>query len=193
MDKFKILQLDDRVLLLNLYITQMITFVVGLILFFFQNRSIGELFQVTSWTVLFLGGLLFAASVLAVDILISKWVPEHVTDDGSINEKLFAKRPLWHIIVLSLVVAFAEEFLFRGVIQYSIGPYWTSIIFAAIHFRYLQHWVMTGLVFSISYGLGWLVDFTGMLWTAVFAHFLIDVIMGCMIRFGWTKEEEEQE
>ncbi len=128
-------------------------------------------------------GVLFALAVLAVDLFVSQWVPPEVTDDGGINEMLFRNRPLWHIALISLVVSLCEELLFRGAIQASWGPYWTSILFAAIHVRYLQHWLMTGLVFSISYGLGWIYIQTGSLWTPIVAHFLIDFTMGCILRY----------
>lgn len=96
---------------------------------------------------------------------------------------IFGNRALWHIALLSLIVSICEEVLFRGAIQAAWGPYWTSILFAAIHIRYLQHWLMTGLVFSISYGLGWIYIQTGTLWTPIFAHFLIDFVMGCILRY----------
>jgi hypothetical protein len=122
--------------------------------------------------------------VLLFDVLVSRWVPEEVTDDGGVNEKMFRRRPLWHIVLLSLIVALCEETLFRGAVQHAWGAYWTSILFAAIHFRYLRHWLMTGLVFGISYGLGWIYNYTGTLWTPVLAHFAIDFVMGCIIRYG---------
>jgi hypothetical protein len=122
-----------------------------------------------------------------VDLVISRWVPEEVTDDGGINEKLFATRPLWHIALISFFVSISEELLFRGAIQHAWGNYWTSILFAAIHIRYLQHWLMTGLVFCISYGLGWIYMRTGTLWTPIAAHFVIDFIMGCVMRYRREK------
>jgi len=47
----------------------------------------------------------------------------------------------------------------------------------------LQHWLMTGLVFGISYGLGWIYIQTGSLWTPIAAHFIIDFVMGCLLRY----------
>jgi membrane protease YdiL (CAAX protease family) len=183
-------QITDKVLLLNLYLTQALTLIVALIILYFQNRNPIDLFNVTTWEQVLIWGGLFAVGVVIMDIGVSYIVPEHLTDDGGINERLFANRSIWHILVIALVVAFAEELLFRGSIQHAIGPYWTSIIFTAIHIRYLQHWVMTGLVFVTSYGLGWLVIQTDMLMTAVAAHFLIDFILGCIIRYGWMEKKE---
>ncbi|UKS30635.1 CPBP family intramembrane metalloprotease [Paenibacillus sp. HWE-109] len=184
-------ELNDRTLLLNLYITQLLTLIIGIIILLFQSNS--KILSILSfhggWKVP-IWGTIFALLVLGVDILISKWVPKEVSDDGGINEMLFGKRALWHIALISLIVAICEEMLFRGAIQHAWGPYWTSILFAAIHIRYLQHWLMTGMVFSISYGLGWIYLQTGSLWTPIIAHFIIDFVMGCILRF--SKEEEEQ-
>ncbi|MDD9267602.1 CPBP family intramembrane glutamic endopeptidase [Paenibacillus sp. GCM10023248] len=189
--KVDVNDLNDRTLLLNLYITQLLTLIIGIIIVFFQsNNKIISMFTFQGGYSIFIWGSLFAIAVLGVDVLISRWVPKEVSDDGGINEMIFGNRPLWHIAVISFIVAVCEEILFRGAIQHAWGPYWTSILFAAIHIRYLQHWLMTGMVFSISYGLGWIYVQTGSLWTPIVAHFIIDFVMGCILRY--SKEEEEQ-
>ncbi|MFK7696464.1 CPBP family intramembrane glutamic endopeptidase [Paenibacillus sp. HJGM_3] len=177
-------ELTDRLLVINLYVTQAITLIVGILIVLFQSRNpVSVLGLPNSYSIL-IWGAGFAAAVLIVDFVISRWVPEDVTDDGGINQMLFGTRPLWHIAVMSAIVSICEEMLFRGAIQHAFGPYWTSIVFAAIHVRYLRHWLMTGLVFSISYGLGWIYIQTNTLWTPIVAHFIIDFVMGCIIRYG---------
>ncbi|WP_281886845.1 CPBP family intramembrane glutamic endopeptidase [Paenibacillus sp. YYML68] len=176
-------ELNDRLLLINLYVTQALVLLAAVVIMLFQRPDLLQMFSIEPGLTIVLWGALFAGAVLAVDLLVTNWVPSEVTDDGGINQMLFGNRPLWHIALLSLVVAFCEELLFRGAIQAAWGPYWTSILFAAIHIRYLQHWLMTGLVFSISYGLGWIYIQTGTLWTPILAHFLIDFIMGCILRY----------
>jgi membrane protease YdiL (CAAX protease family) len=182
--------LDDKTLLLNLYITQILTLVVGLVIIFIQNSNLISLFNIDAGWRILIWGVLFAAAVLGLDLLISRWVPKEVSDDGGINEKIFGKRSFWHIALISFIVAVCEELLFRGAIQHAWGPYWTSILFAAIHIRYLQHWLMTGMVFSISYGLGYLYLHTGTLWTPIAAHFIIDLTMGCILRYSKQEEVE---
>ncbi len=183
-------ELNDRTLLLNLYITQLLTLIIGIIILFFQsNHKILSMFTIHGGWKILIWGSLFALLVLGIDVLISRWVPKEVSDDGGINQMLFGNRPVWHIALISLIVAICEEVLFRGAIQHAWGPYWTSILFAAIHIRYLQHWLMTGMVFSISYGLGWIYLQTGSLWTPIIAHFIIDFVMGCILRY--SKEEEQ--
>ncbi|TBL79780.1 CPBP family intramembrane glutamic endopeptidase [Paenibacillus thalictri] len=185
--KVNIDDLDDRLLLINLYGTQGFILLVALIIFLFQKRNPLQLLAPHSWGAIAGWSILFAAAVLIVDMAITRWVPEEVTDDGGINDKLFGNRPLWHIAVISLFVSICEEMLFRGAIQEAWGAYWTSILFAAIHIRYLQHWLMTGLVFGISYGLGWIYVHTGTIWTPIAAHFIIDLTMGCILRFRREK------
>jgi len=177
-------ELDDRTLLANLYLTQGITLLIGISVILFQSQSLVALLKFPERLSAWAWALVLAAAVLAFDWLVARWVSEEVTDDGGINKKLFKLRPLWHIAVISFLVAVCEELLFRGAVQHAFGPYWTSILFAAIHFRYLRHWLMTGMVFLISYGLGKMYVLTGSLWTPIAAHFMIDFVMGCVIRYG---------
>ncbi|GIP37503.1 hypothetical protein J31TS4_07830 [Paenibacillus sp. J31TS4] len=180
-------ELDDRTLLLNVYLTQLLCLLLGASLVGWKLGWPWTLFGAGASPIAAVGwGAGFALLVVSTDLFVTRLVPEHVTDDGGVNERLFADLPLWHIALLCAFVSVCEELLFRGGVQEALGfgPYWTSILFAVIHVRYLQHWLMTGLVFAISYGLGWLYAATGTLWTPVIAHFLIDFILGCIIRFG---------
>ncbi|WP_438351301.1 CPBP family intramembrane glutamic endopeptidase [Paenibacillus sp. FA6] len=176
-------QLTDRLLLINLYITQALTLFIGIMWLFFQKRSVIELFSLQQNDNFMAWGFGLAGCMLVIDFFLSRIMPESAMDDGGINEMLFGKRPVWHIICIAAIVAICEELLFRGAIQYAIGPYWTSIIFAAIHIRYLKHWLPTGWVFLSSYGLGFIYIQTGTLWAPILCHFLIDLISGLLIRF----------
>ncbi|PWW05582.1 hypothetical protein DFQ01_104142 [Paenibacillus cellulosilyticus] len=176
-------QIDDKVLLINLYATQLLTLIIGIVWLLFQHRNPFRLLEFPAQSNFWMYGVGLTAVVIAVDVLISRFVPEQANDDGGINERLFRKRPVWHIVLISLVVAICEEMLFRGAMQQTFGPYWVSIIFAAIHVRYLRHWIPTGLVFSISYGLGWIYIQSGTLWAPILTHFLVDTVMGLIIRF----------
>lgn len=177
-------ELDDRVLLANLYLTQGLVLGLALLLIWWRNISPAGLFAVESGRFLSVAGLgaSCAALVLGADYLLGKLAPGQMTDDGGINEKLFAKRPIWHIAVICLVVAFCEELLFRGALQQMMGNYWTSVLFAAIHVRYLRHWLPTLAVFAAGYALGWINEAAGSLAAPVLAHFLIDFANGYRLR-----------
>ncbi|MNP12282.1 CAAX amino terminal protease self- immunity [compost metagenome] len=176
-------QLNDRLLLINLYVTQALTLVIGIIWLLFQKRNIFDLFSLKQNDNFVAWGLGLAGCMLIIDFFLSKIMPENTLDDGGINHMLFGNRPVWHIICIAAMVAICEELLFRGAIQYAIGPYWTSVIFAFIHIRYLKHWLPTGWVFLSSYGLGFIYIHTGTLWAPILCHFVIDVISGLLIRF----------
>jgi membrane protease YdiL (CAAX protease family) len=175
-------QLNDKMLLANLYLTQALTLIIGIVWILFQGRNVFEILKVPADSFFFLYGAGFTVLVLLLDLIISRFIPEQAEDDGGVNERIFRTRPIWHIVVICFTVSVCEELLFRGAIQYAIGPYWTSILFAAIHIRYLRHWIPTGVVFVISYGLGWIMIQSGTIWAPIVAHFLIDLILGCIIR-----------
>jgi membrane protease YdiL (CAAX protease family) len=184
--KVNIQDIDERILLINLYFTQFLVLILAVLLIWWFQISPIDLFipysgvQATMVTY----GILYAALVLFVDFLLARWIPKHVTDDGGMNEKIFANRSLWHLAIICMVVSVCEELLFRGAIQNEIGVYWTSILFTVIHIRYLRHWLMTSLVFAISYGLGWIYVETGTIVTPIIAHFIIDFVLGYHLRGG---------
>jgi membrane protease YdiL (CAAX protease family) len=187
--------LDSRTLALNVYISQGILFLLGLGgLYFFYIRP------GTDWTRAFhmsdIGtvlwyGTLTALAVIVLEIVLLTVLPSDMFDDGGLNERLFRDLSVWHIAVLCLVVAISEEFLFRAVIQPGLGVWWTSILFAVVHVRYLKKWVMVIVVFVISVWFGTLFEKTGTIWTVVWAHFLIDFILGCFVKKGWFVSEKE--
>ena len=189
-EKIDVSKLDERTLILNVYLTQILIMLLALGLLWIQGRSFLDAWALPDDIVPLLWGFGLAGAVLGAEAIISRWVPEEAADDGGINRLLFRNRPLWHIILISLVVAICEEFLFRWVLQYCLGPYWTSILFALVHVRYLKHWLPTGLVFAVSYSFGWILLETGTLWACVAAHFAIDFVSGAVIRYGKKSHEE---
>ncbi|WP_046226720.1 CPBP family intramembrane glutamic endopeptidase [Paenibacillus dauci] len=174
-------QLTDKLLLANLYLTQGLTLLVGMIWIWLQGRNPFALLELPANLHFVWWGLGLAGAMLLADLFISRIVPESSMDDGGINEMIFKNRPIWHIIIITLIVGICEEILFRGAIQHAFGPYWTSIIFAAIHFRYLRHWIPTGWVFVSSYALGYIYIESGTLWAPILCHFMIDLISGLII------------
>jgi membrane protease YdiL (CAAX protease family) len=50
---------------------------------------------------------------------------------------------------------------------------------------------MASLLFAVSVALGWLVEWSGTLTPAIAAHFIIDFVMGTLIRLGKVPGLEE--
>ncbi len=79
-----------------------------------------------------------------------------------------------HVVLVALSAGVGEEFLFRGVIQYHLGLWWTSLLFGLAHPlspAYILYATAAGLV------LGGLVQATGALLPAILCHTLVDAIL----------------
>lgn len=193
----RIKHLDSRILVYNLYLTQGILLLIGMLSTYFfivgEERGWGDFFalpnQISSLWIGLSGGL----AIILLEVVLNKVLPQDEFDDGGINEKIFRSLGFAHIFFVAFIVAFTEEVLFRGVIQEFVGIWWASIIFTIIHVRYLKKWMMVLVVFLISLAFGWMYQLTGSLWTSILAHFLVDFVLGVFIRLGWFQSEEETE
>lgn len=189
--KIDVNHMSERSLLKNMYLTQAIVFAVACLLLWWQDRFSLSLWSVSSWRVI-VYGLLVGLFILFADLVLTFAFPRLMTDDGGVNEKLFRRRPLWHIFVITAVVAFCEELLFRGAVQPLIGIFGTSVLFALIHYRYLRRWMMVSFLFLISLLFGIATELTGTLVAATIAHFTVDFLLGVLMRVGLFDRVLEQ-
>lgn len=193
----RIKKLDSRILVYNLYLTQGILLLIGLLLAYFfiigEERSWGDFFAFPGTLSSLWYGFGIGIGIILLEVVLNALLPDDEFDDGGINEKIFRNLGYFHIFFVTFLVAFTEEVLFRGVIQEFIGLWWASIIFTVIHVRYLKKWIMVLVVFLISLAFGWIYQVTGSLWTSILSHFLVDFVLGLFIRFGWFQSREEDE
>ncbi|WP_318508542.1 type II CAAX endopeptidase family protein [Bacillus sp. T3] len=183
--------LSDKELLFHLYLTQLIllaiSFVLGIILF--DHRS--TFFSLFNWkddNILTIGGGV-ALIVVVIDTLLTKVLPERFYFDGGLNERIFQRRNVFHIAFIAGLVAISEEILFRGVIQTHVGLIISSILFAVIHYRYLFNWFLFINIILLSFLIGYVYELTDNLAVTIFMHFLIDFLLGLMIRLKHDKLE----
>lgn len=141
-----------------------------------------ELFNVNLQEILFFGALP-ALILVIVEILLSKVVSKEALDDGGINEKVFRDASVATIFVLALVVAIAEELLFRGVLQTTFGLFIASGIFAVIHERYLKKPLLFIFVVLTSFLIGYLFHLTNNLFVVIAFHFLLDFLLGLFFKY----------
>lgn len=189
----RIQEIDDHLLLIHLYLTQGIILVLGGIGYFFFLSKDGiegsYFFFIDPWEITLGIALCLAIVIIIVELLLVYSLPKRFFDDGGINQKLFANRPVWHIFLIVAIVALSEEILFRMVIQTKLGLFYASVIFSLIHIRYLRKWVMFSIVFLVSLSLGWLYDWTGSIVSPIICHFLIDFVLALFIRYGWISSK----
>jgi membrane protease YdiL (CAAX protease family) len=184
-------QMTDREVLSHLYITQLaLLFIASLLgLFLFDLQSFKGIWKFDVVEILVYGGIT-AVTVVIIDLWLMKILPAHFFDDGGINDRVFQKRSYFHILILCWIIAIAEEWMFRGVIQTHYGLVVASILFSLLHIRYLKKWVLFIIVTSLSFLLGLIYEVTENLYVTIFAHFLIDFIFGVKISLEYRKRHE---
>lgn len=183
-------QLTDRDLLKNVYMTQVILLIIAFFLhmiIFRWNPPITELFKY-EWTD-FIIGIIAALVVVILDIWLMNRFTTHYHDDSGVNKRIFQDRHPFHIAFIALIVAFSEELLFRGVIQSNLGLVLSCLLFAIMHYRYLFNPFLFANVVLVSIVIGVLYEVTENLWVTVIMHFLIDFLLGCIIRFNLYQKE----
>jgi len=176
--------LSEKELLKNLYATQLLLLIIacGLHIVIFKMRpSIYDLFKVNP--IDFGIGAIAGLLVVLLDIWFMKKLPTQYNDDGGVNKKIFQNRHPLHIALIALIVAFVEEILFRGIIQTNLGIVIACLIFATLHYRYLFNPFLFINLVSVSIVISILFELTGNLWVTVIMHFLVDFILGCILRY----------
>ncbi|PLS16382.1 CPBP family intramembrane metalloprotease [Bacillus sp. M6-12] len=187
--------LSDRELRINLLLTQVIllslSFILGIILFK-DISAFFALFRPNDINIFIIGGGAGIAVIL-FDLFLMKIVPESWQDDGGVNARIFGRLSYPMIFVVAIAVAFSEEILFRGMIQTQTGLMWASIIFAAVHYRYLFNWFLFLNITVLSFFIGYIFEVTENLLVTIFAHFLIDFILGIIVKKQAEKQAKELE
>lgn len=178
-------QLSSDQLKKSVLYTQLLLFSLSIILslsFFDSFTNWFELFKINTEEI-FYYGIIPASLIISIDIILDTVIPKRFLDDGGINEKLFSGQSILSIFVIALVVAIAEELLFRGVIQTTFGYLFASSLFALIHIRYLKKPILLLSIIGVSFYIGYLFEITQNLNVTIVAHFLIDFILGLLIKY----------
>ena len=94
--------------------------------------------------------------------------------------------------MIAAVVAIGEEILFRGVIQTHFGLIAIELIFALVHYRYLFNWFLFVNIIALSFLIGFIYLQTENILVTIFMHFLIDFLIGCIIRYKYIKKQRNR-
>lgn len=185
--------ISDQDLKKSLLLSQGFFLFISLLLSLFIFDHFFDWFQYFTFNVeeIFYYGLIPGLIVVAIDVILMSILPKRYFDDGGINERIFRNRSIPDIFFLALIIAISEELLFRGVIQTTFGYFIASIIFAIVHFRYLKKPVLFASVLLLSFYIGYLFEITGNLIVTITMHFIIDFLLGLIIRFQkWGTVDE---
>lgn len=185
---------NSKLILKAAYLSQLVILLCGLAaLWFFyvrQGTDWQTIYKLDNLWVVFGYGTLTAAGLVFLQILLVTFVPHRFLLDDGTNRVLYSFS-YFHIILLMSLGAFAEETLFRAAIQPIWGIFLTSSLFALIHIRYVKKWVLLLGTVVMSIVLGWLYDKTQVIWTPIWAHFLVNVTMICFGKKGWFVPNED--
>jgi uncharacterized protein len=188
--------IDDftpKELVINVYFSQGLFLVIAIVIaYFFDVPFPWNLKDRISGTDL----ILAVATGLFLPFLsieLRKRLPTYYLDDGGINEKIFSSLSYPHIFVLTGIIAFAEEWLFRGILQSLLGLVITSLVFSMLHVRYIKKPLLFSIVTALSFWLGLLYELTETIWVPFLAHFLIDFISGSWIAREYKKDMKDSD
>jgi membrane protease YdiL (CAAX protease family) len=128
--------------------------------------------------------LSFAAAAGVVMGLVAVGVSELLTRWTALGEGLadllgesLAGITLAEAVLLAMASGIAEEMLFRGAMQPSLGIYWASLLFGLCHFlprKELALWSVYAV--AMGFAFGWLYEWTGQLIAPIAAHSIVNGI-----------------
>ncbi|QTM99686.1 CPBP family intramembrane metalloprotease [Sediminibacillus dalangtanensis] len=179
-------QLSGSQLKIQLYLSQLLLLLLAFGLSLWLFPSFHQWLELVSWNEgdLLFYGLIPGLIIVLTDLILMRWLPEQAFDDGGLNKKLFTNSSVVEVLIIALIVAVSEEALFRGVLQTEFGYLTASVIFALVHVRYLTKPYLLLSIVLISFYFGWLYELTGNLLVTIAAHFVVDFILGMLLRNG---------
>jgi membrane protease YdiL (CAAX protease family) len=127
--------------------------------------------------------------VLAIALLSSGILQKEKQRQSQLLRQLNLKLP--DMLFLSFCAGFGEELLFRIGIQFYLGPFFTALLFVALHGYYdPRNWRVTlyGILLTpFILLLGYSVDYFG-IWFAIAAHTAYDVLL--FMTYGRQQEKK---
>lgn len=186
-DQYKetVASLTEKELLFHLFATQILLLTISAVLGMILFDSLEEFKNIFIWNdhKILTVGAAAGITVVAIDLLLMKVLPQSYYDDGGLNIRVFRNKAVWQIALIAAVVAISEEILFRGVIQTHAGLIVTSVIFALVHYRYLFNWFLFMNIILLSFLIGFIYLQTNNLLVTIIMHFFIDFLLGLSIKF----------
>ena len=156
----------------------------GLYYIFRREHWLNDLWN-GQWSLLMIvyTGLIAGIGIRLLTMIIGEaWPNYHQIMEGTVVRSLEGIDN-WDLILISLIPAIVEEIFFRGLLQSFIGIFFSSLIFAILHWGFVKKlWIYGVHALVISLFFGWLYVSTGSLLTTVVAHFTNNFLAGLYIQ-----------
>lgn len=160
---------------------------VGLFIFCFSETRFADVFrlpqQIGQYRLIFGAGFLGAGVLLVVSYLLSDWFPKYAASVRDMGEKA-SSISIPGVLYVSLISAASSEFLFRVVLQPSMGMFLVSVISAIVLFDEdgpVSSWGLWCFLSSLMFG--WIYDGTGSFWASLTAHSAFNFILSLIVRY----------
>lgn len=122
-----------------------------------------------------------AAAALAAALLTGAWLLERTVPSfrwaSRLLERALQRLRLtpWSALLLSALTAGGEELFFRGGLMQLLGVWGQALVFGALHPVSRKGWSYTLYTVLAGAAFGYATLLTGTLWTAVLAHFAVNL------------------
>lgn len=125
---------------------------------------------------IFLSGLLAAFALLGSAWALERFLPSFRAA-SKLLESALRRFPMSLPLAFALAAATAvsEELFFRGALLPIVGVWGQAAVFALLHPAPRRAWSYTAFTFIAGLVFGYLTLFTGSLWAAILAHFLVNL------------------
>lgn len=120
--------------------------------------------------------ILASILLLFLSFIITFTYPPFKKSLEAIDELILSKIKSPDIIPIAMLSGIGEELFFRGILQDEIGIYWSSLIFALLHFPGKDLWVYSLWALFASLYLGNLYSYTGNLYFVIVVHTLNNLL-----------------
>ncbi|PPA71288.1 CPBP family intramembrane glutamic endopeptidase [Jeotgalibacillus proteolyticus] len=163
-------------------LTQIFLLLASIIGGIFAFNAISQFFDLFNFNLTYIvAGIMLGILIAAADLALMNHLKESYYDDGGVNEKIFSSLTPVKIVWFSLIVAISEELFFRGIIQTNTNLWVASLLFAAVHVRYLRHWYLALNILILSFIIGGVYEWTASLWTVISLHFTVNTMLGLYV------------
>ena len=79
------------------------------------------------------------------------------------------------VFMLAALTSVSEELFFRGALLSLVGVWGQALVFGVMHPAPLKGWSYTAYTFIAGLAFGYVTLFTGSLWAAIAAHFVVNL------------------
>lgn len=178
--------ISKKTLLINIALSQAILFLIAFLSEAYMPDDLSLIVLLRKPLTVWLLVTIVSGSILLLLIqlvFLKVTLKHHLMDE--MNILLLEKLSIKELALIFLSGAIVEEWLFRGILQTYLGVLLSSLIFTAIHFRYLNKIVLLFEVLLMGLILGLSYHVTSSLLVPIVCHFIVNTTTAFLCKKGY--------